>query len=299
MINFLIIVMLLAAQNRRLLSKYARCTRVPFAQMWQIWDAAGGRGRLTAHPGAHQPGCHRQYGPLCHPTPSLRAMASKSRARELAARLGRIRELPALPMRCPTGGKRVASPRSGLELLKPAAVAHSEALKRRWTVSKIITAVAFAAIVAPAMPAALAQTRAVPVAAAPSAGIQPEQIRASMIIGSNVYDAQNHDIGSIKDLVLDRDGRVAEVVLAVGSFLGFGGKYVAVRLSDLHHGNNDRLTLDRTKEQLRQMAEYHLSGQNPGAGTVTPDRAEPNAGAGTTSSAPERSAPRSIKPENN
>jgi sporulation protein YlmC with PRC-barrel domain len=134
--------------------------------------------------------------------------------------------------------------------------------------SKITTAVAFAAIVSAAMPAAFAQKRAMPEVPA-SSSIQPDQVRASKIIGSTVYDVQNRDIGSIKDLVLDRDGRVAEVVVAVGSFLGFGGKYIAVGMSDLKSDNN-RLTLDRTKGQLQQMAEYHLWDQNPGSGSTSP-----------------------------
>jgi sporulation protein YlmC with PRC-barrel domain len=124
------------------------------------------------------------------------------------------------------------------------------------------------------MPAALAQTRAVPDTRAPVTGmsaslsIQPDQMRASKMIGSTVYDLQNRDIGSVTDLVLDRDGRVAEVVVDVGSFLGIGGKYVAVGLSDLKSDNN-RLTLDRTKEQLQQMTAYNLTNRNTGAGTTT------------------------------
>ena len=98
--------------------------------------------------------------------------------------------------------------------------------------------------------------------------IQPDQIRASQMIGSAVYDVHNRKIGSVKDLILDRDGKVAEVVVDVGSFLGVGGKYVAIDMSDIK-ANNNRLTLDRTKEQLQQMAEYRLEDRNTGAGTST------------------------------
>jgi hypothetical protein len=57
------------------------------------------------------------------------------------------------------------------------------------------------------------------------------------------------------------------VIVDVGSFLGMGGKNVAVKLSDLKTDNN-RLTLDRTKEQLQQMANYSLEDRNTGAGTT-------------------------------
>ena len=88
------------------------------------------------------------------------------------------------------------------------------------------------------------------------------------MLGSTVYDLQNRDIGSVKDLIIDKDGRVAAAVIDVGTFLGMGGKNVAVPLSDIKTDNN-RLTLDRTKEQLQQMANYDLANRNTGAGTST------------------------------
>jgi hypothetical protein len=45
-----------------------------------------------------------------------------------------------------------------------------------------------------------------------------------------------------------------------------GGKNVAVKPSDLKTDNN-RLTLDVTKEQLQQMANYRLEDRSTGAGS--------------------------------
>jgi sporulation protein YlmC with PRC-barrel domain len=139
--------------------------------------------------------------------------------------------------------------------------------------SKITTAVALAAILAAAAPLANAQTTPNPERHAATASvvsntIQPDQIRASKMIGSAVYDMQNRKIGSVQDLVLDKDGLVAAVVVDVGAFLGMGGKDVAVKLSDIKTDNN-RLTLDLTKEKLQQMAAYQLENRNTGAGTST------------------------------
>jgi sporulation protein YlmC with PRC-barrel domain len=128
----------------------------------------------------------------------------------------------------------------------------------------------FAAIIAAAAPGAYAQTRTVPEThvALTSHIIQSDEIRASKMIGSTVYDLQNRNIGSVKDLVLNKDGQVDAVVLDVGSFLGMGGKYVAIPISDIKTDNN-RLTLDRTKEQLQTMASYQLENPDTGAGTST------------------------------
>src|ERR1700745_3940770 len=93
----------------------------------------------------------------------------------------------------------------------------------------------FAAIVAAAAPGAYAQTSTVPAAraAVTSHIIQSDEVRASKMIGSAVYDLQNRDIGKVSDLVLNKDGAVDVVVLDVGSFLGMGGKYVGIPIKDI------------------------------------------------------------------
>jgi ribosomal 30S subunit maturation factor RimM len=99
--------------------------------------------------------------------------------------------------------------------------------------SKATNAAVFAAIIAAAAPAAYAQTRTLPethVAAATHTMIQPDEIRASKMIGATVHDVQNRNIGSVKDLVLNRSGAADAVVVDVGSFLGMGGKCVAIPL---------------------------------------------------------------------
>jgi sporulation protein YlmC with PRC-barrel domain len=133
-----------------------------------------------------------------------------------------------------------------------------------------ITAAAAALFMATA-PLAYAQPAAheTTVAMVSSSGvIQSDQIRASKMIGSSVYDVQNRDIGKVQDVILDRDGRVAAVVVDVGTFLGMGGKDVAVQLSDIKSDNN-RLTLDITKEQLQQAQAYQLENPDTGAGSST------------------------------
>ena len=136
--------------------------------------------------------------------------------------------------------------------------------------SKLTKTAMFAAIIAAAAPGAYAQTSATPAThpAVTSHMIQSDEVRASKMIGSAVYDLQNRDIGKVSDLVLNKSGAVDVVVLDVGSFLGMGGKYVGIPINDIKTDHN-RLTLDRTKEQLQQMAAYQLENPNTGAGSST------------------------------
>lgn len=96
--------------------------------------------------------------------------------------------------------------------------------------------------------------------------IRTDQVRASKMLGSTVYEVQNRDIGSIRDLIIDKDGRVSAAI--VGTFLGMGGKYVAVPLDAIRTDNN-RLTLDITKEQLQQAQAYNLENTDTGSGSTT------------------------------
>lgn len=132
--------------------------------------------------------------------------------------------------------------------------------------SKTTLTTALAVMMAAAAPAAYAQTTA-PTPPPHRTTTQSTyttgsgELRASQIIGSTVYDVQNEDIGSVKDVVLNHDGKVSAVVLDVGAFLGMGGKYVAVALNDLKT-DNDRLTLHQTKSQLQSAQPYRLTNDN-------------------------------------
>src|SRR5947209_7334066 len=97
--------------------------------------------------------------------------------------------------------------------------------------------------------------------------LQPGQIRATQMDGATVYDTQNQKVGDVKDIILDRDGKVAAVILDVGAFLGMGGKYVAVAMNDLKvteekNSNKHRFTVDMTKDQLKAAQAYDLNANN-------------------------------------
>jgi sporulation protein YlmC with PRC-barrel domain len=103
-----------------------------------------------------------------------------------------------------------------------------------------------------------------------SDAVQGEKMRASKILGSAVYNARNTKIGSVRELVLDKeDGSVTAVIIEV-DFVGLGDKTVAVNLDDITISNN-HLTLDRTIDELQQMTSYKLERDKGGAGSSSPN----------------------------
>ena len=57
--------------------------------------------------------------------------------------------------------------------------------------------------------------------------------RASKLVGVNVYNEANEKIGDINEIILDKSGKIANVILGVGGFLGMGEHYVAVAYDKL------------------------------------------------------------------
>jgi putative membrane protein len=115
---------------------------------------------------------------------------------------------------------------------------------------------------------------------------QPGMWRLSKLKGLNVYNNNNEKIGDIREVVVDRDGKVEAVVIGVGGFLGLGERDVAVPYSALqwsmtgasdttastaqnrstgssgqNQGVPDHAVLaNATKDQLKNAPEFHYSG---------------------------------------
>jgi len=86
-------------------------------------------------------------------------------------------------------------------------------------------------------------------------------LRTSKIVGAEVYNDANENIGSVEDIVLKADGSMDEVVLSVGGFIGIGDKYVAVPYSDLkisRDGNGLKITTEATKDALKSLPDYQF-----------------------------------------
>ena len=126
---------------------------------------------------------------------------------------------------------------------------------------------AFAAVAAMAMalPAsALAQDAPVPTGTIPGspnlsvATVKMENgYRASKLIGAAVFNDQNQQIGTIDDLILNKDDKAALAAIQVGGFLGVGGKLVAVPYGQLHVDDKGKVLLpDASKDDLNKKPSF-------------------------------------------
>ena len=152
--------------------------------------------------------------------------------------------------------------------------------------SRTTMTAAFAVLMAAAMPLANAQTTTTTVppngpaiertTTGAATHILPGQIRATQMDGAVVYDPQEKKIGDVKDIILDRDGRVAAVVLDVGAFLGMGGKNVAVKMSEMKvafdNNNKPKFAVNMTKDQLKSAQAFDLDEKKATTGTSTPPK---------------------------
>ena len=98
--------------------------------------------------------------------------------------------------------------------------------------------------------------------------------------GTDVLGPDNAHIGDVSDLLFDKNGRIAGVIVGVGGFLGIGEKYVAIDLSAFQvvpadvnsttasksdDPSNIKMRVSLTKDQLKQ-AQYYKPSPTMGQG---------------------------------
>jgi sporulation protein YlmC with PRC-barrel domain len=96
-----------------------------------------------------------------------------------------------------------------------------------------------------------------------STRIERGQIRATDMKGSDVYNSQDKKIASIKDMIVNPDGRIAAVVLDVD------GKYVAVGMRALTLAINDKklhISTEMSEQQLKSRGAFDLDTKPAGNG---------------------------------
>lgn len=83
--------------------------------------------------------------------------------------------------------------------------------------------------------------------------------RVGSLWDKNVYNAAGKSIGDLKDVIIDKDGRVTALVIGVGGFLGLGEKNVAIDYNYFQKNGGitpDRITLGMTEQDLRNAPSF-------------------------------------------
>ncbi len=100
------------------------------------------------------------------------------------------------------------------------------------------------------------------------------------LIGTKVGGPDNATVGSVNDLVMEKNGNVVAAVIGVGGFLGIGSKNVAVPFKSLELSRDsdgtDKIAMRFSKEQLQQAPDFKPL-------TPPPPRPPVASGPGTTS----------------
>ncbi|WP_273754462.1 PRC-barrel domain-containing protein [Bartonella sp. MM73XJBT.G] len=85
---------------------------------------------------------------------------------------------------------------------------------------------------------------------------------ASSLIGANVYNIEDDNIGEVKDIIL-RENNIAGFVIAVGGFLGIGESYVIVSPETIQMTNDYgkwKLITNATKDSLKDAPTFKYEG---------------------------------------
>ena len=128
-------------------------------------------------------------------------------------------------------------------------------MKRLIAVAAMAPLMAFPAV---AQDNGATQMRA-PTAQESSTQTMSDQISASALLDETVVNAANESIGDINDLMLDKNGKVAAVIVGVGGFLGMGEKDVALTFDQLkftNNGNDLVVMSNATKDSLQAAPAY-------------------------------------------
>jgi hypothetical protein len=118
----------------------------------------------------------------------------------------------------------------------------------------------------------------------------PRPDAASKLIGTNVKNQANETIGEINELILDKDGKVAAVVVGVGGFLGIGQREVALDYKSLNikydpnamtDAGATTVMVNATKESIMSAPAWTWNRDSNTGGTTTAPRTAPTP-SGTT-----------------
>ncbi len=89
-------------------------------------------------------------------------------------------------------------------------------------------------------------------------------IRASDLIGQDVVNAANEEIGEVDDVVISRGDGSTSAVISVGGFLGLGDRLVAVPVDELRvSSDGETIFLDTSEEALKAREPFKYNDGEP------------------------------------
>jgi len=116
------------------------------------------------------------------------------------------------------------------------------------------------------------------------------ELRADQLIGMTVYNAEGEKVGSVHDILLDKEGKATGVVLSVGGVLGVGAKSVGLTWKEIDvKPDQKQVQISYTKDQLEAAPDFKTTEQinsEMNAQQAAPPPAAPAGGTGTTTTQP-------------
>ena len=86
-------------------------------------------------------------------------------------------------------------------------------------------------------------------------------ISIDLLMGKTVYGADDSNVGTVDDVIVNESGAVQDIIVDFGGFLGMGTTQVALSFDEMtiltNEGNTDvRVYVDATKEQVQSLPTY-------------------------------------------
>jgi hypothetical protein len=95
--------------------------------------------------------------------------------------------------------------------------------------------------------------------------VMPNRTDAAMMVGHVVEDILGNKVGDIEGIHIGKDGKVTDVVIGIGGFLGVGQRDILMKWSQLRiikggdsAGAIDKIVVSATKDQLKSMTAYRF-----------------------------------------
>lgn len=97
------------------------------------------------------------------------------------------------------------------------------------------------------------------------APVPQDAVLSYNLIGLNVVDGTNSNVGEIKDLVIEK-GKLSGYIVSVGGFLGLGERYVVIDPSSVAlaydaDGKKWKASVNASKDALKAAPEFKYDGK--------------------------------------